>query len=142
MKTSLLILMLFCLFGLQGPGELRVTVSNIYPIEGDLYIAIYDHRENYMEPELAVINKVVAVEAGTQTIIFTDVPDGEYAITVFQDLDDNAKLNVSTFGIPREPYGFSNNARGMMGPPKFDKTKFSFSGELEVEIALENDEAE
>jgi uncharacterized protein (DUF2141 family) len=142
MKISLLFIMLFGIFGIQGPGELRVTVSNIYPIDGDLYIAIDDQRENYMEPELAVFSKVVAVEAGTQSIIFTDIPDGEYAITVFQDLDDNEELNLSTFGIPREPYGFSNNVRGTMGPPKFDKAKFSFSSELEVAIALENDEAE
>lgn len=136
MKTSLLIIMLSGLFGLQGPGELTVRVSNISPAEGDLYIAIYDHREKYMEPDLAVFNKVVAVEAGTQSIIFTDVPEGEYAITVFHDQDGNGELNLGTFGIPKEPYGFSNNARGIMGPPNFEKTKFSFTDELEVEITL------
>jgi hypothetical protein len=28
------------------------------------------------------------------------------------------------FGIPEEGYGFSNNARGSMGPPAFDKAAF------------------
>jgi len=142
MKTSLLFIMLFSMFGIQSPGELIVTVSNLYPVEGEIYIAIYDHKESYMSEEMAVFRKVVAVEAGTQSIVFSDVAEGEYAVVVFQDLDDNEKLNLSTFGIPREPYGFSNNARGTMGPPKFDNAKFSFSGNMEIEIELENDEAE
>jgi uncharacterized protein (DUF2141 family) len=28
-------------------------------------------------------------------------------------------LDKNLFGIPKEPYGFSNSARGSTGPPKF-----------------------
>jgi uncharacterized protein (DUF2141 family) len=46
------------------------------------------------------------------------------AIAVFQDNDGNGKLTKSQMGIPREPYGFSNNARGILGPPKFKQAAF------------------
>ena len=28
------------------------------------------------------------------------------------------------FGIPKEAYGCSNNAKGFMGPPKYEDAKF------------------
>lgn len=138
MKTSLLLIFLFSFFGFQSPGELTVTVSNISPLEGDIYIAIYDNREDYMSVEAAVFSKVVPVENGTQSIVFTDVPHGEYAVSVFQDLDDSGDLSMKTFGPPKEPYGFSNNVRGKIGPPSFENAKISFAGSLEIEIELVN----
>jgi uncharacterized protein (DUF2141 family) len=38
-------------------------------------------------------------------------------------------LDTGLFGIPKEPYGFSNNARNPFGPPQFDDVKFMVSGE-------------
>jgi uncharacterized protein (DUF2141 family) len=35
-----------------------------------------------------------------------------------------APSDKNFFGIPQEGYGFSNNARGSMGPPAFDKAAF------------------
>ena len=44
---------------------------------------------------------------------------GPVALAVYQDLNNDGELNRSSFGIPVEPYGFSNDARGQMGPPSF-----------------------
>jgi uncharacterized protein (DUF2141 family) len=33
-------------------------------------------------------------------------------------------MDTKLFGIPKEPYGFSNNAKGFMGPPSFEDAKF------------------
>jgi uncharacterized protein (DUF2141 family) len=33
-------------------------------------------------------------------------------------------LDKNFFGVPKEGYGFSNNARGLLGPPDFDDVVF------------------
>ena len=42
--------------------------------------------------------------------------------------EQNGKLDTGLFGIPTEGTVASNHAKGFMGPPTFDKAKFSFSG--------------
>jgi uncharacterized protein (DUF2141 family) len=138
MKTGILVLVLFTFFGMQVPGELNLVVSNITPQGGDVYVAVYDHSESYMSIEMAVFKKMVAAEGETQTIVISDVPYGEYAIAVFQDLNGNGELDIKGAGIPKEPFGFSNNARGKMGPPNYKNAKFSFTDDLEMNIELVN----
>ncbi len=138
MKTTILFYILFNIVGIQVPGELKVVVNNIAPVEGDIYVAIYDHPEKYMNIEMAVFKQMVPVEAETETIIFSNVPEGEYAIAVFQDLNRNGELDLKSVGIPKEPFGFSNDARGKTGPPKYKNAKISFPGDLEINIKLVN----
>jgi len=123
----------------QPSGNLSIKVSNISPVEGKLYIAIYTSADTYMDLEKTAFQKVADIESETETIIIENIPDGEYAVTVFQDLNANGELDTRGFGIPKEPYGFSNDARGSFGPPKFKTAKFDFSGDLEINITLIND---
>lgn len=48
-----------------------------------------------------------------------DVPSGTYAISVFQDLDNNGKLKQGIFNIPKEPIGLGNNFKPKMSSPTF-----------------------
>jgi uncharacterized protein (DUF2141 family) len=38
-------------------------------------------------------------------------------------------------GIPKEPFGASNDARGRFGPPKFDDARFQVDGGV-VELTV------
>jgi uncharacterized protein (DUF2141 family) len=130
-------------FSLQNPGgDLQITVTNIFPVEGKLYIAIYDNEEDYMDLEKVAFQKIVPINDETESFVIPGMPDGEYAVTVFQDLNDNGELDTSSIGFPREPYGFSNDARGTFGPPKFRKAKFNVNGNTDIRIKLVNDEKE
>ena len=42
------------------------------------------------------------------------------AVAAFHDADGNGELGTNILGIPTEGYGFSNGARGFMGPPSFE----------------------
>ena len=55
-----------------------------------------------------------------------DVPFGEYAIAGFQDLDGNGVLSGNFLGIPKEPVGFSGDAKVKFGPPKWNDAVFQF----------------
>ena len=130
-------------FSLQGSGnELQITITNIYPAKGELYIAVYDNADYFMDIEKTAFQKIVTINGETEQIVLRGVPDGEYAVTVFQDLNGNGELDTSSIGFPREPYGFSNDARGSFGPPKFRKAKFNVTGNTSISIELDNDEKE
>lgn len=57
------------------------------------------------------------ISGGLEELVFTDVPPGRYAVQLFVDLNGNGQLDLSLRGIPREPVGFSGNARLSRGKP-------------------------
>lgn len=57
--------------------------------------------------------------AGTQSVVFTNLKPGAYAVIVFQDANDTGKLAEDWLGKPMECYGFSNNAEGLLSAPSF-----------------------
>jgi len=57
-------------------------------------------------------------------ISVADLPEGRYAIKAFHDVNESGSMDFNWVGMPKEPYGFSNNAMGAMGPPKFEQAAF------------------
>ena len=53
------------------------------------------------------------------------VEPGDYAIAVYHDQNGNGKMDKRMFGIPKEPYGFSNNIKPVMSAPKFSECRFT-----------------
>ena len=54
-----------------------------------------------------------------------------------QDLNGDGKLKTGFMGAPEEPWGFSNDATGFMGPADFSDAKFELDApELELTIHL------
>lgn len=66
----------------------------------------------------------VPVRDGTATHAFENIPYGTYAVRLFHDANDNGELDPNYMGIPKEAYGFSNDARDRFGPPSFDEAAF------------------
>ena len=68
---------------------------------------------------------------------FVDIPPGTYALAVIHDENMNGKLDTNWLGIPTEGYGFSNDAKAMLGPPSFSAANFPFDGgALDLTITL------
>ena len=57
-------------------------------------------------------------------IVVNNLKQGKYAFKYFHDENKNENLDVNWMKIPKEGYGFSNNAKGTFGPPPFEKTIF------------------
>ena len=122
--------------------ELIVRVDNIQEA-GEIHIAIYDSAEAFeadrgekggAAPGITQ-GTIEMVEPGSVTYRY-ELPPGTYAIGIFHDANLNNQLDNYFFGVPREQYGFSNNARGFMGPPSFDDAAFSVEGKTEISIGL------
>ena len=69
----------------------------------------------------------VNVAAGQREAVF-DLPAGTYGMKAVHDVNGNGKMDVNPFGMPTEPYAFSNNAVGNMGPAQWDRAHFEVSG--------------
>ncbi len=102
-----------------------LQVHGFNKVEGELRIAMFNSKEDYTkEPVFAV---VLPVEGDQVEWNVPDLPYGEYAIAVYHDKNTNGKLDTNFLGIPKEDYGFSNNARGKFGPASWEDAKFSIS---------------
>ena len=108
--------------GDPGTGELTLIIEGFENSNGAAKVGLADSKENFSRATpfkgyiLPIVNGRVA-----ETLT---LPCGEYAVKVFHDENGNGELDKGVFGIPAEAYGFSNDARGSMGPPEYEKAAF------------------
>lgn len=69
-----------------------------------------------------------SVRAADHALRFDGLPRGTYAVAVIHDENGNNRLDTFA-GVPREGYGFSNNAPVRFGPPKFAAARFDLGGD-------------
>lgn len=75
------------------------------------------------------------IKDGVATVTFSDVPMGEYAIIVLQDLNGNNQMDFEVNGMPKEAYGVSNNPMSY-GPPTWAEAKFEVKEDITMRIAI------
>ncbi|MFC1696205.1 DUF2141 domain-containing protein [Pseudomonadota bacterium] len=118
------------------PG-INVRVSGLSSGMGTVEVSLFNNAEAFMkEPYLQESGK--ANEDGVFETEFVSLTEGEYAIVVVHDANDNQKLDRGYFGFGAEDYGYSNNVRPWFGRPDFDQAKFTVDqpGTV-VEISLD-----
>ena len=64
------------------------------------------------------------------------IPEGTYAVAVFQDIDRNKDLKTNFIGLPQEPIGFSNDARIRFGPPSFNDAQFKIERDKNIVLKI------
>ncbi len=107
-------------------GTLTLDATGFESEDGEVLIQLANSREDYESDDDGFrVAKIKAV-GGKATTVFEGLPYGEYAIKVFHDENANGELDIGWTG-PEEVYGFSNDARSLMGPPDWDETKFTLS---------------
>ena len=126
-------LVLVSLAGVSWGHNITITVENNSKA-GELHIAIYDSKEAFEQdrgeqggPAPGIVDGLIlAAKPGTVSYDF-DLPTGTYAIGVFHDVNGNNSLDTNFLGIPKEQYGFGNDATGSFGPPSFDEAAITVS---------------
>lgn len=111
----------------NGKGKLIITFDGLNSDKGTVKVALTNSKENYKDHKNPFIGLTVPISNRKAIAEFDDLPFGEYAVKAFHDEDGNDMLNTNFLGIPTEDYGFSNDARGMFGPPSWNNAKFLFN---------------
>ena len=134
MKKNLFIVFFICLslsvstqgFADQERGKIIVEVDNFEHDQGFAFVSLCKPGDIFppAEKQKPFARKIVKIENKKAIIIFEDIPFGTYAVGVFHDKNNNRRLDRNILGMPVEFYGFSNNARGIIGPPSFQEAEF------------------
>lgn len=123
----------------NNTGLLKVMVSGLKNDQAPVFVAVYKKCKPFPSDVAAVKLLKLTPESLVVKSTISDLPSGEYAVAVFQDLNNNGKLDTGLFGIPKEPYAFSNNFRPRFSAPQFSDCSFIYSGKLhEIKIELIN----
>ena len=102
-----------------------VEVSDLVPDKGAVYLGLYNKKGGFLKEKTAIAN--VKVKA---------LPVGEYAVAVYQDVNNNGKCDRNLIGYPTEGFGFSKNYRPKLSAPAFDEVKIAVKQSTKTSIAL------
>jgi uncharacterized protein (DUF2141 family) len=133
MKQTFFLLMLLAASTLNAQHKLTIVIDGVEQTAGTIYAAVYDAENFLKKPVYGMLAKVDGEEV---SVVLDSVAPGKYAVSLFHDENDNGKLDTGAFGIPTEKTGFSNNAKGTYGPPKFDDCKFTVDDDTVIYITL------
>jgi uncharacterized protein (DUF2141 family) len=114
--------------------DLTVVVTGARSAKGQVVAAVYDKSEGWTKTML----RGEAVAAGERvTLVFRQLPTGTYAVAVYHDENGNGRLDTNVIGVPSEPYGFSRDAAGTLGPPKFADAAVALQADTTINVKLQ-----
>ena len=115
---------------------LTVTINNIKNMEGTLEVGLFNNNGRFLEEGQAFKSISVEVENGSETFVFKNLPKGDYAISLYHDENANGTCDRNFFGIPKEPYAFSNNFKPKFSAPTFKDCQFELTEDKSIKIEL------
>lgn len=113
-------------------AQLTVQVEGANPGQGAVLVGICSGSLDFGSCRYS--QSVQPPAAGFQ-VVFPEIPEGSYAIAVFQDLNGNNNLDRDPNGLPREPYGFSNGT-GRTAPPSFEAARIAVTGPTTARVRI------
>jgi uncharacterized protein (DUF2141 family) len=91
-----------------------IEINGVIVNGGLIYAAVYSNENDYRAETSSI--RFILEPANSTLTIDLELPDGEYVVSVFQDSNNDGKLNTTIFGIPVERVGKTNyNLRGAPG---------------------------
>ena len=121
-----IILFVFISSDISGQVTLKIEIRNL---ENNLGYILMDFRDGDDKEVKGFSGKITDK---TCNIVINDLNPGKYSFKYFHDDNDNKKLDTNWIGIPKEGYGFSNNAKGHFGPPEFIETVFEVKKDTSI----------
>ena len=119
-------------------ASIVVHVRNVAP-QGTIRLGLYTEASYPDNDATPVASADLPARSGETVIELQNIPPGTYAIETYQDLNDNGKMDTTLLGIPKEPYGFSRDARPRLTKPRFERVKFAVSaGRNDQTVRLQN----
>jgi len=122
---SLAFLALLCIGNIFAGNNVTFTldITGINVNDGKIYVRVYSNEIDYKK-DIPYASFVLESISKNITHSF-DIPEGEYLIALFQDTNNNGKLDTNFLNFPKEPVGLSNYTGGV--PGGFHKQKFQIN---------------
>lgn len=119
--------------GCVQASELRLELMGAGIAGNQVRIGVYsaDAPEQFPSDDKFYRGIVSEATSDRLVVIVPDLPPGRYAVAAYVDKYRTGRQAKNFLGMPKEPYGFSNDARGAFGPPDFSAAAFEI-GETAV----------
>lgn len=113
---------------------LTIEVASFENTKGVLRVCVTDQKDDFLKS--CAFSKIVTVEDDTVSLKIENIEKGNYAVSVYHDENNSGILETGgVFGIPLEPYGFSNNPNMTFGP-SYKKSVFKMASDKNINIKL------
>jgi uncharacterized protein (DUF2141 family) len=115
----------------EDSGQLTIQLEGLAP-QGAVMLQLFNSEAGYDGGE-GVAARRIEITGATAELAFDDLAPGQYAFRLFHDVNGDGRMNTNPFGIPTEPFAFSNNARGQFGPARWEAAAFTLNAGANVQ---------
>lgn len=119
-------------------AELIINITGIKENKGLIRVGVFKTEADYKLKTNQFRQGSYPIEGKSLTVKYQQIPPGFYAIILYHDINNNDQNDSNAIGIPREPFGFSNNVTPGLSLPDFEKTKFEVTDKnIALDISLQ-----
>lgn len=138
MKTKIISLLVLLAVNTSvfSQHNFSVEVTGVKPGKGYVIFGLYDKEKGFLDTESQIATAKVKALENNVVYTFKNLPDGNYAVAVYQDVNNNGKCDRNMIGYPSEGFGFSKNYKPKFSAPDFDQVKIAVNQYAETRIAL------
>jgi uncharacterized protein (DUF2141 family) len=102
--------------------------------EGRLLVLLFKDAAGFPgEASLALAEADISIDGDSVLVAFGGLEPGSYAASVVHDENGNGTMDTGLFGIPKEGYGASRDARKPFAPPAFEDAAFPVPAQVSVQ---------
>ena len=136
--TKIIIAIVFFITSLVAAQNVNLTVkiSGLKSNTGLVQVGLFNSEGTFLKKAYKGVSS--EIKSNGATVTFLNIPMGKYAISAYHDKNSNSKLDTNFIGIPKEDFACSNNAKGTMGPPKYEDAKFDLTKDSKLDIKFNN----
>lgn len=108
-------------------GQVTVELAGLRNTKGQVFVALFRSKDGFPgSPDKAFAGRKTTIRDKQHVrVVFEGVPPGPFAVSVFHDEDGNSRMERGAFGIPKEGWGASRDAKAHFGPPSWDDAQLT-----------------
>ncbi|TGL61954.1 DUF2141 domain-containing protein [Leptospira ognonensis] len=139
-KTGIVIAGFLAIFQSQLQAiDLDVEVQRRISNSSIISCAIFESADGFpSDSSKRLLGVIAVIEKENKPICkFKGLALKKYAVAVLEDLNGNGGMDKTMIGMPKEPWGVSNNApMHTFGPPTFEEASFQLTTNKTIQIKL------
>lgn len=120
----LTIMILFPVIEVAAQCKVTVTVEGLRQNRGKVFVALQNSEKLFKSNDTYYKGLTIDIDKKESSCTFENLSNGTYAVALFHDENGDGKPNFNFMGLPKEGFGFSNNAMGVMSKPSFKAASF------------------
>jgi len=111
-------------------ASLTLIIKNLNTTKSPVYVSLYDSTNKFLS-KTDHLKEYKFMSDGNEILTeqINDLDYGKFAIATYQDVNSDGKCNRNLVGLPKEPYGFSNNFKPTIRAPHFDECNFAYNAD-------------